>query len=139
VQQVGGAIRVLLRYLHRQRIIPTDLSRAIERRREYRQATIPRSITWDQVRTILAGIDRRAPVGKRDYAILLVLVTYGLRAHEVARLTLDTSTGSGIGCACANARVDTRRRRFPCLRRSARRWWTISEALDPRPRIDTSF
>lgn len=89
VQQVGGAIRVLLRYLHRQRIIATDLSRAIERRREYRQATIPRSITWDQVRTILAGIDRRAPVGKRDYAILLVLVTYGLRAQEVARLTLD--------------------------------------------------
>ena len=89
VQQVGGAIRVLLRYLHRQRIIATDLSRAIERRREYRQATIPRSITWDQVGTVLAGIDRRTPLGKRDYAMLLVLVTYGLRAHEVACLTLE--------------------------------------------------
>ena len=84
VQQVGGAIRVLLRYLHRQRIIATDLSQAIERRREYRQATIPRSITWDQVRTILAGIDRRAPVGKRDYAILLVLVTYGVPTYQLA-------------------------------------------------------
>ena len=89
VQQVGGAIRVLLRYLHRQRIIATDLSRAIERRREYRQASIPRSITWEQVRTILTSIDRRTPVGKRDFAILLVLVTYGLRANEVAHLTLD--------------------------------------------------
>lgn len=40
VQQVGGAIRVLLRYLHRQRIIATDLSRAIERRREYRSTRL---------------------------------------------------------------------------------------------------
>ena len=89
IRQVSGSIRVLLRYLHRQRIIATDLSLAIERRREYRQATIPRSISWEQVRSILAGIDRRVPVGKRDYAILLLLVTYGFRANEVAHLTLD--------------------------------------------------
>lgn len=89
VQQVGGALRVLLRYLHRQRLMPIDLSGAIERRRKYRHATIPRSITWEQVHTILERIDRRDPLGKRDYAILLLLVTYGLRAREVARLTLD--------------------------------------------------
>lgn len=89
VQQVGGALRVLLRYLHRQRLVLTDLSRAIERRRQYRHATIPRSVTWEQVRMVLEGIDRRAPVGKRDYAIVLLLVTYGLRAREVAALTLD--------------------------------------------------
>lgn len=35
------------------------------------------------------GVDRRTVRGRRDYAILLLLVTYGLRAHEVARLTLD--------------------------------------------------
>jgi integrase len=34
-------------------------------------------------------VDRRTPTGKRDYAILLLLVTYGLRAREVAALTLD--------------------------------------------------
>jgi integrase len=34
-------------------------------------------------------VDRRTQTGKRDYAILLLLVTYGLRAHEVAALTLD--------------------------------------------------
>jgi integrase len=37
----------------------------------------------------LACVDRRAVVGRRDYAILLLLVTYGLRANEVANLTLD--------------------------------------------------
>jgi integrase/recombinase XerD len=89
VQATGGVLRVLLRYLHRERVLPIDLSRVIERRPQYRHATIPRSITSEQVRLVLAGIDRRAPLGKRDYAILLLLVTYGLRAGEVAALTLD--------------------------------------------------
>jgi site-specific recombinase XerD len=55
----------------------------------YRLADIPRSISWDEVRRMLEAVDRRAPLGKRDYAILLLLVTYGLRAREVAALTLD--------------------------------------------------
>jgi len=38
---------------------------------------------------MLAMVDRRTAHGRRDYAILLLLVTYGLRAHEVAKLTLD--------------------------------------------------
>jgi integrase len=35
------------------------------------------------------GVDRRTPRGKRDYAILLLLVTYGLRGREVVALTLN--------------------------------------------------
>ena len=38
---------------------------------------------------MLAGVDRRTPCGKRDWAILMLLVTYGLRSREVAALTLD--------------------------------------------------
>ena len=38
---------------------------------------------------MLSVVERRMPVGKRDYAILLLLVTYGLRAREVAALMLD--------------------------------------------------
>jgi site-specific recombinase XerD len=52
-------------------------------------STIPRSISWDEVNQVLAGVDRRTPAGRRDHAILLLLVTYGLRAREVAALTLD--------------------------------------------------
>src|SRR5438094_3667643 len=37
---------------------------------------------------VLSGVDRRAPCGKRDYAMLLLLATYGLRGCEVAALTL---------------------------------------------------
>jgi len=43
----------------------------------------------EQVGRVLAGVDRRTPCGKRDWAILMLLVTYGLRSREVAALTLD--------------------------------------------------
>jgi integrase len=38
---------------------------------------------------MLECVERRTVAGRRDYAILLLLVTYGLRGREVAALTLD--------------------------------------------------
>ncbi len=84
-----GDLRVFLRYLHRSGLHDRDLSAAVDSPRVYRLATVPRSITWPEIERVLECVDRRTPVGKRDYAILLLLVVYGLRAREVASLTLD--------------------------------------------------
>jgi len=84
-----GTLRVFVRYLHREGVLAKDLSSVIEFPQSYRLSGIPRSITWDQVEQVLSGIDRRSPCGKRDYAMLLLLATYGLRGCEVAALTLD--------------------------------------------------
>ena len=84
-----STLRVFLRYLHREAIIVHDLTAVIEAPQKRRLSNIPRSIAWDEVRRMLESVDRRTAVGKRDYAILLLLVTYGLRAREVAALTLD--------------------------------------------------
>lgn len=89
VRDACGVVRVLLRYLYRQGELSQDLSSVVEQPKTYRLSNIPRSITWDEVRRMLETVDRRMPRGKRDYAILLLLVTYGLRAREVAALTLD--------------------------------------------------
>jgi integrase/recombinase XerD len=89
VRDSCGTLRVFLRYLYRERTISRDLSATIERPRSYRLSAIPRSITWEDVRRVLTCIDRRSSTGRRDYAMLLLLVTYGLRAREVAALTLD--------------------------------------------------
>lgn len=86
---VCSALRVFLRYLRREGIVERDLSRGVEPPQVYRLAELPRSIGWDEVRRMLEAVDRRTPVGRRDYAILLLLITYGLRAREVANLTLD--------------------------------------------------
>ena len=82
-------LRVFLRYLHREGLVARDLSHTVDSPRVYRLATVPRSIEWNEVRRMLEAVDRRTVVGRRDYAMLLLLVTYGLRAREVAALTLD--------------------------------------------------
>jgi site-specific recombinase XerD len=89
VRNACGVLRVFLRYLNREGVIAKDLSSLVEFPQSYRHAGVPRSISWEQVERVLAGIDRRSASGKRDYAMLLLLATYGLRAAEVASLTLD--------------------------------------------------
>jgi site-specific recombinase XerD len=103
-----GALRVFLRFCFRERIIAEDLSAAVEMPQQYRLADVPRSITWDEVRRLLAVVDRRTVRGRRDYAILLLLVTYGLRAHEIAKLTLDD--------------IDWKRERLQVPERKAGHW-----------------
>ncbi len=89
VRDTCGALKVFLRYAYRQGYLRSDLSPAVEWPQVYRLSGIPRSISWAQVGQVLDAVDRRTPAGKRDYAMLLLLVTYGLRAREVAALTLD--------------------------------------------------
>lgn len=84
-----GTLRVFLRYLYREQRISKDLSLHVAQPQKYALCDIPRSISWNDVRRMLEVVDRRLPVGKRDYAILLLLITYGLRSQEVASLTLD--------------------------------------------------
>ncbi|MCC6587420.1 MAG: tyrosine-type recombinase/integrase [Bryobacterales bacterium] len=89
VQSLCSILKVFFRYLYRMGLMTRDLAKAIESPRRYQLSDLPRSITWNQVEQMLQKVDRRSAVGKRDYAILLLLVTYGLRAREVGALTLD--------------------------------------------------
>jgi integrase/recombinase XerD len=82
-------LRVFLQFCHRERIVGQDLRAAVDMPQVYRLADVPRAITWDEVRHMLETVDRRTICGRRDYAILLLLVTYGLRGHEITKLTLD--------------------------------------------------
>ncbi len=78
-----GQLQIFLRYLYLEGRVPNDLSRGIDCPLIYRLPDIPRAIPWEE-RRLLEAIDRRSRVGKRDYAILLLLVTCGLRAREIA-------------------------------------------------------
>src|SRR3989304_2937770 len=83
-----AVLRAFLRYLYREGLATRDLSAVIEGPRAYRLSGIARSITADHVHRTLRLIDRRSQVGKRDYAMLLLLVVYGLRARGVAAVML---------------------------------------------------
>jgi integrase/recombinase XerD len=82
-------LRGYLSYLHRCEAVALDLSRVVVAPRLYQHDKCPRFLTRPQIDAILAVIDREAPVGRRDYAMLLLLIVYGLRGMEVAQLRLD--------------------------------------------------
>ena len=66
-----------------------DLAAAVPVVPNWSMASIPRAIAPEQVRQLLASIDRRTGTGRRDYAIVLLLARLGLRSGEVASLKLD--------------------------------------------------
>jgi len=83
------ALRSFLHYARYGGHISCDLAAAVPCVPNWSMASIPRAIPPEAVRQLLASIDRRTPVGRRDYAILLLLARLGLRASEVVSLELD--------------------------------------------------
>ncbi len=87
---VASCLRSFLKYLHADGFVPGDLSPLVSGPVLYKFEDIPRAFTEEQVKTMLDTTRRdKTPVGLRDYAILMLLATYGLRAGEVAQLRLD--------------------------------------------------
>lgn len=84
-----AALRSFLRYTRMRGAVKLDLAAAVPIVANWSMPSIPRAIAPEQVRQLLASIDRRTPIGRRDYAILLVLARLGLRAGEVVSLELE--------------------------------------------------
>lgn len=83
------ALRSFFRYARLHGKVTLDLAAAVPTVASWSMASIPRAIAPQQTRRLLAGIDRRTAVGRRDYAIVLLLARLGLRACEVASLELS--------------------------------------------------
>jgi site-specific recombinase XerD len=86
---VMTALRSLLGFLHVEGLVPTALQGAVPPAASWRLAGLPKSLTAGEVQRLLAACDRRTRLGRRNYALLLLLVRLGLRAGEVAALGLD--------------------------------------------------
>jgi site-specific recombinase XerD len=89
LQHVVSHLRAFLRYLAATGEIPSGLDVPIDTPRVYRGEQLPRALPWDTVQRLLNAIDRTTPMGRRDYAMFLLITTYGLRACEIVTLTLD--------------------------------------------------
>jgi len=89
LQHLVGYLRSYLRFEFSRGTLPLPLHQTIDSPRIYRQEKLPRSLPWDTVKTLLEGIDRSDPQGKRNHLMLLMMATYGLRAVEIVSMTLD--------------------------------------------------
>ena len=82
-------LRPLLRYLHVAGLISLPLRWAVPGVADLRDRSLPRGLEPATVAKLLRSCDRRRTVGRRDYALLLMMVRLGLRVGEVAALRLD--------------------------------------------------
>jgi len=82
------ALRSLLRFLYVKGLMASSLVGAVPSVASWRLAPLPRGLEPDEVKRLLAACDRCTTAGRRDFAILLLLVRLGLRAGEVAGLDL---------------------------------------------------
>lgn len=82
------ALRSLLRFLHLDGVVATSLAAAVPSAAN-RRAGLPRFLEPDQVGALLASCDPDSTAGRRDLAMMTLMVRLGLRAGEVAALRLD--------------------------------------------------
>src|SRR6266576_1868608 len=89
LQHVVSHLRAFLRFLVSTGEIPQGLETQIYTPRVYRGEQLPLALLWETVRALLQAVARPPPMGRRHYALFLLVAPYGLRACEVVTLTLD--------------------------------------------------
>jgi integrase/recombinase XerD len=89
VQFFISGLRSFLRFCLAEGLMPADLSPAVLPMTGRRRALLPRGIGQDEAAGLLGSCDRSTALGRRDYAIVITLLRLGLRAAEVAGLSLD--------------------------------------------------
>ena len=110
VHCIVTALRSFLRFLELQGLCDEHLRQSVPTV-AYRQASgVPKILDAQQLESFLLAFDRSTRGGMRGYAIALCLVVLGLRAGEVACLTLDD-----VDWRCGTLRVNCGKTRRPNL------------------------
>jgi integrase/recombinase XerD len=86
---IGYSIRGFMRFLFASGRIKRDLGPLVAVPLVRRAERPHRALPWNVVQLILRAVDRSTPCGRRDYALLLMMSTYGMGSAEVSRLMLD--------------------------------------------------
>ena len=84
-----SALRSFLRFCLHQGYLKRPLDLAVPTLRTYRLATVPRGLSDTEARQVLRCIHRNSHAGRRDYAIVQLLYTYGVRGGQLRALRLE--------------------------------------------------
>jgi site-specific recombinase XerD len=84
-----STLRAFLRFLHLTGRVRADLASCVVAPRTRSMDRPPRALPWKDVQRILRAIDVRQPLGRRDFALFLMMATYGMGSGEVYELNLE--------------------------------------------------
>jgi len=97
VADTCSSLRAFLRFLRITGRLAADLADGVIAPRYRTDERPPRNLPWADVQQILRSISRMEAPGKRDFAIVLLLATYGLGAAEVLAIRLgDLDWHAGV-------------------------------------------
>jgi len=89
VQLMTTALRSFLRFGCHRGDMGLDLAACVPAVASWSLSTLPKSLSPTHVKQVLKSCNRKTAVGRRDYAILMLLARLGLRGGEVVGLTLE--------------------------------------------------
>jgi len=87
--QMQAALRTFLRFALHAGLIREHFDLAVPTLRTYKLSNVPRGLSEIQASQVLASVDRSCLAGRRDYAILQLLCSYGVRGGQVRGLRLS--------------------------------------------------
>ena len=88
-RDLAARLRQLLRYLHVVGLIEVPLVWAVPPVADLRGRSLPKAVAPEVITALLSSCDLELAIGRRDFAVLLLLSRLGLRAGEVAAIGLD--------------------------------------------------
>lgn len=88
-QIMTTSVEALIKYLRGAGHVPPTCHPFLPRTRRYALSSLPSVIAAEEVERALEGIDRTTTMGLRDYAMVRLVATYGLRASEAVTIQLD--------------------------------------------------
>ena len=89
IEQHICGLRYFLRYLNKENVLESDVASLIHMPAISKSTKIPSVWTEDEIKKLLQAIDRNSPIGKRDYAMIVLACILGLRISDIKNLTFD--------------------------------------------------
>jgi site-specific recombinase XerD len=86
--RVLSSLRCFLRSMFSNGVIQNDLSLFIPSASRYPTKPVQKLWTREEVKALLGFVDRSDTKGKRDYALMLLMVRYGMRVGDIINLKL---------------------------------------------------
>ena len=136
VKQHLYSLRTLFRFLHTETEIENDFSLQIPMVQVRKQTKIPSVWELEDLKKLIAIIDRGSPVGKRDYAIILLACRLGLRCTDIKKLKMDNFCWESKKIVL----VQSKTKATLSLPITQEVGWAVIDYLKyGRPKVDSSF
>jgi len=80
------AMKCFVFFLYIKKLVGTDYSKKLPKIQYRKQTRIPSVWSEDEIAKLISAIDRGSPIGKRDYAIILLACRLGIRVGDIIKL-----------------------------------------------------